>query len=175
MPSRCISRRWSASGGNDNLGGVAWKAAAIHDKDGSVGGIPNSYILLNDGPNDQIATDAQACEIKPRLERCGVQGRCGALEFWRRVVVVAPRELLVPVRVALAPVSVALALAQPPLLLAQPRVPVLLPREPELLFRLQSHRELVPLQRLNRQSFSAAMAGTTASTRATYEPVPRSR
>ncbi len=31
-----MERKW----GNDNLGGVAWKAAAIHDKDGSVSGIP---------------------------------------------------------------------------------------------------------------------------------------
>src|SRR6187431_217595 len=37
-----MERKW----GNDNLNGVAWKAAAIHDKDGSVGGIPDSYILL---------------------------------------------------------------------------------------------------------------------------------
>ena len=49
-----MERKW----GNDNLNGVAWKAAAIHDKDGSVGGVPNSYILLNDGVNDSIATDA---------------------------------------------------------------------------------------------------------------------
>jgi cell migration-inducing and hyaluronan-binding protein len=56
-----MERKW----GNDNLNGVAWKAAAIHDKDGSVGGFPNSYILLNDGVYDSIATDAQACEIKP--------------------------------------------------------------------------------------------------------------
>ena len=40
-----MERKW----GNDNLNGVAWKAAAIHDKDGSVGGIPNSYILIHDG------------------------------------------------------------------------------------------------------------------------------
>ena len=33
----------------------------------------------------------------------------------------------------------------------------------------------VPLHLLSRQSFSAAMAGSTALTRATYEPVPRSR
>ncbi len=36
-----MERKW----GNDNLNGVAWKAAAIHDKDGSVSGVPNSYIL----------------------------------------------------------------------------------------------------------------------------------
>src|SRR6185436_2004978 len=41
---------------NDNRGGVAWRTASIHDLDGSVGGIPNSYILINDGENDSVAT-----------------------------------------------------------------------------------------------------------------------
>ncbi len=51
-----MERKW----GNDNLNGVAWKAAAFHDKDGSVGGIPNSYILLHDGVYDSIATDTDS-------------------------------------------------------------------------------------------------------------------
>ncbi len=72
-----MERKW----GNDNLNGVAWKAAAIHDKDGSVGGIPNSYILLNDGPNDSIATDAQACEIKPDWNAAVCRGDVGRLSF----------------------------------------------------------------------------------------------
>ena len=72
-----MERKW----GNDNLNGVAWKAAAIHDKDGSVTGIPNSYILLNDGPNDSIATDAQACEIKPDWNAAVCRGDVGRLSF----------------------------------------------------------------------------------------------
>jgi cell migration-inducing and hyaluronan-binding protein len=72
-----MERKW----GNDNLNGVAWKAAAIHDKDGSVGGIPNSYILLNDGVNDSIATDAQACEIKPAWNAAVCKGDVGRLTF----------------------------------------------------------------------------------------------
>jgi cell migration-inducing and hyaluronan-binding protein len=72
-----MERKW----GNDNLNGVAWKAAAIHDKDGSVGGVPNSYILLNDGPNDAIATDAQACEIKPTWNAAVCKGDVGRLTF----------------------------------------------------------------------------------------------
>jgi cell migration-inducing and hyaluronan-binding protein len=72
-----MERKW----GNDNLNGVAWKAAAIHDKDGSVGGVPNSYILLNDGPNDAIATDAQACEIKPAWNAAVCKGDVGRLTF----------------------------------------------------------------------------------------------
>jgi hypothetical protein len=70
-------RKW----GNDNLNGVAWKAAAIHDKDGSVSGIPNSYILLNDGPNDSIATDAQACVIKTDWNAAVCRGDVGRLSF----------------------------------------------------------------------------------------------
>jgi hypothetical protein len=72
-----MERKW----GNDNLNGVAWKAAAIHDKDGSVGGVPDSYILLNDGVYDSIATDAQACEIKPTWNAAVCKGDIGRLTF----------------------------------------------------------------------------------------------
>ncbi|MBI3987950.1 MAG: hypothetical protein HY343_13585 [Lentisphaerae bacterium] len=72
-----MERKW----GNDNLNGVAWKAAAFHDKDGSVGGIPNSYILIHDGVNDSIATDAQACEIKPAWNAAVCKGDVGRLSF----------------------------------------------------------------------------------------------
>ncbi len=64
-------------------GSAAWKTAVIHDKDGSVGGVPNSYILINDGVNDSIAADAEDCEIKPDLERRGVQGRYRTPGCWR--------------------------------------------------------------------------------------------
>jgi cell migration-inducing and hyaluronan-binding protein len=72
-----MERKW----GNDNLNGVAWKAAVFHDKDGSVGGIPDSYILLNDGVWDSIATDAQACEIKPTWNAAVCRGDIGRLTF----------------------------------------------------------------------------------------------
>ena len=72
-----MERKW----GNDNLNGVAWKASAIHDKDGSVGGIPNSYILIHDGVYDSIATDAQACEIKPAWNAAVCKGDIGRLTF----------------------------------------------------------------------------------------------
>ena len=72
-----MERKW----GNDNLNGVAWKASAIHDKDGSVGGIPNSYILIHDGVWDSIATDAQACEIKPAWNAAVCKGDIGRLTF----------------------------------------------------------------------------------------------
>jgi cell migration-inducing and hyaluronan-binding protein len=70
-----MERKW----GNDNLNGVAWKAAAIHDKDGSVGGVPNSYILLNDGVWDSIATDAEGCEIKREWNAAVCKGDVGRL------------------------------------------------------------------------------------------------
>jgi len=68
-----MERKW----GNDNLNGVAWKAAAIHDKDGSVSGVPNSYILLNDGVYDSMATDAEACEIKSAWNAAVCKGDVG--------------------------------------------------------------------------------------------------
>ena len=52
-----VVRRWSSDFGRSN----AWRGAAIHDLDGSVGGVPNSYIVLDNG----IASDEQACQIKP--------------------------------------------------------------------------------------------------------------
>jgi cell migration-inducing and hyaluronan-binding protein len=72
-----MERKW----GNDNLNGVAWKAAAIHDKDGSVTGIPDSYILLNDGANDSIATDTTACVIKAAWNAAVCKGDIGRLTF----------------------------------------------------------------------------------------------
>jgi hypothetical protein len=72
-----MERKW----GNDNLNGVAWKAAAIHDKDGSVSGVPNAYILLNDGVYDSIATDAEACEIKTAWNAAVCKGDIGRLTF----------------------------------------------------------------------------------------------
>ena len=72
-----MERKW----GNDNLNGVAWKAAVIHDKDGSVSGVPNSYILLNDGVYDSIATDAKACRIKRDWNAAVCKGDIGRLTF----------------------------------------------------------------------------------------------
>jgi len=52
-----VVRKWASDFGRSN----AWRGAAIHDRDGSVGGVPNSYIVIDNG----IADDEQACEIKP--------------------------------------------------------------------------------------------------------------
>jgi cell migration-inducing and hyaluronan-binding protein len=72
-----MERKW----GNDNLNGVAWKAAAFHDKDGSVGGIPNSYVLIHDGVNDSIATDPSLCDIKPDWNAAVCTGDIGRVSF----------------------------------------------------------------------------------------------
>ena len=39
-----MERKWS----NDDYGNGSYKTAVFHDKDGSVSGVPNSYILIND-------------------------------------------------------------------------------------------------------------------------------
>jgi cell migration-inducing and hyaluronan-binding protein len=72
-----MERKW----GNDNGGSTAYKTAVIRDLDGSVGGVPNSYILINDGVNDSIATDAGACEIKPAWNAAVCKGDVGRLNI----------------------------------------------------------------------------------------------
>jgi cell migration-inducing and hyaluronan-binding protein len=64
-----VVRRWSSDFGRGN----AWRGAAIHDKDGSVGGVPDSYIVLDNG----IASDEQACEIKPTWHAAVCRGDYG--------------------------------------------------------------------------------------------------
>ena len=51
----------------------------IRDKDGSLGGGPNSYVLIHDGVNDSIAVDAEACEIKPTWNAAVCKGDVGRL------------------------------------------------------------------------------------------------
>jgi hypothetical protein len=70
-----MERKW----GNDNGGSTAYKTAVIRDKDGSFGGGPNSYVLINDGVNDSIAADAGACEIKPTWNAAVCRGDVGRL------------------------------------------------------------------------------------------------
>ena len=61
FPTMAGNAKWAS----DNGSSVAWKTAVIRDKDGSLGGGPNSYVLINDGVIDSIAADAQDCERKP--------------------------------------------------------------------------------------------------------------
>jgi cell migration-inducing and hyaluronan-binding protein len=64
---------------NDNRGGVAWRTSGFQDLDGSVGGIPNSYVLIHDGENDSVATDDAACRIQPTWNAAVCTGDVGRL------------------------------------------------------------------------------------------------
>ena len=64
-----VVRKWASDFGRRN----AWRGATIHDKDGSVGGIPDSYIVIDNG----IASDEEACEIKPAWNAAVCQGDMG--------------------------------------------------------------------------------------------------
>jgi cell migration-inducing and hyaluronan-binding protein len=66
---------------SDNRGAVAYRSAAIHDLDGSVGGMGDSYILIHDGENDSVATDEEACEIQPTWNASVCTGDVGRLYF----------------------------------------------------------------------------------------------
>jgi len=72
-----MEKKWA----NDNGNSQAWKSAVFRDKDGSLGAGPNAYVLINDGVNDSIATDAQACQIKPDWNAAVCKGDIGRLAF----------------------------------------------------------------------------------------------
>jgi len=63
---------------NDNRGGVAYRTAGFQDLDGSVGGKPNSYVLIHDGENDNVATD-DTCAIHPTWNAAVCPGDVGRL------------------------------------------------------------------------------------------------
>src|SRR6187397_1138375 len=61
FPPMAGNAKWAS----DNGSSVAWKTAVIRDKDGSLGGGPNSYVVIDDGVIDSISVDTQDCERKP--------------------------------------------------------------------------------------------------------------
>jgi cell migration-inducing and hyaluronan-binding protein len=65
-----VVRKWSSDFGRSN----AWRGAAIHDKDGSVGGVPDGYIVIDNG----IADDEQNCQIKPEWHAAVCKGDFGS-------------------------------------------------------------------------------------------------
>src|ERR1700761_6848305 len=65
--------KWS----NDDYGNGSYKTSIFHDKDGSGGGVTNSYILINDA-NDAIAID-DSCEIKPTWNAAVCKGDVGRM------------------------------------------------------------------------------------------------
>jgi cell migration-inducing and hyaluronan-binding protein len=70
-----MERKW----GSDTASSAAWKSAIFRDRDGSVGGVPNSYVLMYDGINNAIAVDNQACQIKPDWGAAVCKGDIGRL------------------------------------------------------------------------------------------------
>jgi cell migration-inducing and hyaluronan-binding protein len=77
FPPMADNSKWAS----DNGGSTSYKTAAYRDKDGSLGGGPNSYVLIHDGVNDSIAVDAQACDIKPTWNAAVCKGDIGRLTF----------------------------------------------------------------------------------------------
>src|SRR5262245_28751561 len=77
FPPMADNSKWAS----DNGGSASYKTAAYRDKDGSLGGGPNSYVLINDGVNDSIAVDTDACEIKPTWNAAVCRGDIGRLTF----------------------------------------------------------------------------------------------
>ena len=72
-----MERKWA----NDNGGSTAYTTAAIRDHDGSFGGGPESYVLINDGVHDSIAVDTEACEIKPTWNAAVCKGDVGRMNI----------------------------------------------------------------------------------------------
>src|SRR5207237_311763 len=62
--------KWS----NDDYGSGSYRSSVFHDKDGSVGGVPNSFIVINGG----IALD-EACEVKPTWNAAVCKGDVGRM------------------------------------------------------------------------------------------------
>jgi hypothetical protein len=74
--------KWS----NDDYGSGSYRSSVFHDKDGSVGGVPDSFILINNG----IAVD-EACEIKPTWNAAVCKGDIGRLDVAGAALNAAPR------------------------------------------------------------------------------------
>jgi cell migration-inducing and hyaluronan-binding protein len=70
--------KWS----NDDYGNGSYQTAVFHDLDGSVDGVPDSFVLVNDD-NDAIAIDS-GCEVKAAWNAAVCKGDVG------RMTVAAP-------------------------------------------------------------------------------------
>jgi hypothetical protein len=66
-----IEHKWS----NDDYGNGPYKTSVFHDKDGSVTGVPKSFILINDRDN-AVAID-ESCQIKPSWNAAVCTGDIG--------------------------------------------------------------------------------------------------
>jgi len=70
-----MENKWS----NDDYGNGSYKTAVFHDKDGTVSGVANSYILITDAA-DGVAID-KACQIKPTWNAAVCKGDYGRMSF----------------------------------------------------------------------------------------------
>ena len=70
-----MEHKWS----NDDYGNSSYKTAVFHDVDGSVDGVPDSFILIND-PDNGIAID-KSCEIKPTWNAAVCKGDVGRMSI----------------------------------------------------------------------------------------------
>jgi cell migration-inducing and hyaluronan-binding protein len=64
-----VQRRWASDYGRS----AAYRSAAFRDLDGSVGGVPGAYIVIDNG----IASDERACEIKSTWNAAVCRGDMG--------------------------------------------------------------------------------------------------
>ena len=167
-----IDNRWS----NDDYGNTVYKTSVFNDKDGTITGVPNSYIVNVTG----IDAD-KSCEAKPTwnavvckgdIGRMNVGGGGGAVGFGGFGAAAAVLVPVVPVPVPHEPELPALA---PPVLVQVPPEPLLLHLLSLPLPQVVVESE-VPLHLQGRQSFSAAMARSSPPTgKPTYERAPSTR
>jgi len=68
-----IDRRRAFETGNNQ----GYTCAVFHDKDGSIGGVPDSYVVIDNG----IADDDKACEIEPSWNAAVCKGDFGRLQI----------------------------------------------------------------------------------------------
>src|SRR5690606_1120148 len=68
-----ITQKW----GNDNGGSAGWRTAAINDKDGSITGTPNTYVVNNIG----LLGAFDGCEVKPTWGAAVCKGDIGRMNI----------------------------------------------------------------------------------------------
>ena len=138
------------------------------DKDGSLGGGPNSYVIIHDGVNDSIAVDAEACEIKPTWNAAVCKGDVGRMTVGGAGGGGGGGGPGGPGAAKGGPGGPGAAKGGPggPVaaggpVLAQPRAVLVALAQPRVVLVVLAQRTAVRLDLLSRQSFSAAMARST--------------
>jgi cell migration-inducing and hyaluronan-binding protein len=66
-----MEHKWS----NDDYGNGSWRSSVFHDLDGSVSGVPDSFILISDETNGLAIDDA--CEMQPTWNAAVCKGDIG--------------------------------------------------------------------------------------------------